>query len=303
MRTRVTAQIRIVSTLFFLVVRLVAITFIDNLAFFLAVYVLEALVAGVWIVVRYRIERMKMGFRLPSRSIVGGLTKQSLPLFLSSTMNQINLRGDVVFIQAILGSSSVGLYAAAARMSEIAYFLPTVFMDATLPSLVKLHEKHGHDGVEFRRVMQRSYDRAFWIGLAIAVAIGVVGSLLIDIFFDPIYQASKPLLWISLAACPFIFMSAVYSKWILTINTLWSSVVRHTSGAALNIALNLLLLPAIGIVGASIASLSSYIVASYLACFIGTRTRIAGWQMTLAIVAPVRFAVRRLSAGHTSKDN
>lgn len=302
LRTRTPALIRIVVTLGCLSIRLVAMLFTSSLMFFLTLYVLEALIAGLWVVLRYKRERRSEAFARPRVATVVALTRQSFPLFLSATANQVNLRGDVVFIQAFLGSTSVGIYSAAARLSEVAYFLPTVFMDATLPSLVRLHEAHGEDSDEFRSVMQRSYDRAFWTGVLVAVAIGALGTSVISLFLDPVYRESILLLWVSLISCPFIFMAAVYSKWILTLNTLWSSVVRHSLGALLNIGLNLYLIPRIGLIGASIASVSSYITASYLASFVGRRTRIAGWQMTLALVAPLRYVAGRWGPKPESKD-
>ena len=100
----------------------------------------------------------------------------------------------------------------ATRISELAYFLPVVFMNASLPVLLEIRNRHGNRHSNYRRFLQRSYDQAFWAGLAIAALAGVAGTALITSFLGPEFSAAIPVLWISLCACPFIFMAAVFSK-------------------------------------------------------------------------------------------
>jgi O-antigen/teichoic acid export membrane protein len=293
LRTRVPASIRIIVTVVVFIVRLAGIMLGAGLFFYLATYLLEAVAGSAWILIRYRRLRRTKAFARHEVAVSRGLLRKSFPLLISGVASQINLKGDVIVIQMVLGSSAVAIYSAAARLAEISYFLPTVFMNATLPGLVELHDKHGADSEYFRRVMQRSYDRAFWMGVVVAVATGVVGTAIILLFFDDEYEDSVLLLWIGLAVCPLMFMSAVYSKWILTVDLLWASTARNVIGAVANIGLNFALLPALGLAGASIATLVSYSLAAYFSCFFGRRTRIAGVQMTLAIAAPARMLFRR----------
>lgn len=291
MRSKNTALIRIGSTAVFFTVRLVALVVWPEVWLFLALYALESIAAGIGIFLRYRSDRTAPRLQRfsPRESI--GMLRESLPLLIGGVANQVNLRADVVVLQSMLGSTSVGIYSAAARMSELAYFLPTVFMNATLPVLLKTRKKYGADHPKYKRMLQRSYDQSFWMGVLIALAVALIGTLIIQFVFGPEYEESKYVLYIHLAACPFVFMAAVYSKWIIAEGYLWSSVVRHGIGAVLNIGANILLIPTLGVIGSAIATVISYTAASYLACFVGARSREAGVQMTLAIIAPVRFAV------------
>jgi len=59
-----------------------------------------------------------------------------------------------------------------------------------------------------------------------------------------------------------------------------------------NVALNYVLIPIYGPVGAAGATVISYSVASYGALFLHPRTRPAGWMMTRAMIAPIRYLFR-----------
>ncbi|MFT4011638.1 MAG: flippase, partial [Nocardioidaceae bacterium] len=295
MRSRDTASIRLVVTGALFIVRCAALWLVPNIWVFLALFVAEAVIASVWISVKYLRDESAPGLTRPAREHSVGMLPQSYPLLLSGIANQVNLRGDVVILQALAGSTAVGVYSAAARMSELAYFLPTVFMNATLPVLLQVRKEYGAEHPRYLRMLQRSYDQAFWVGVVIAVTVGVTGTAAISMFFGPAYDTSKHVLWIHVAACPFVFMAAVYSKWIIAEGTLWSSLVRHSLGAVANIVLNIVLIPRWGPVGSAVATLCSYVLASYVACFIGRRSRLAGRQMTLALIAPARLAVARLN--------
>jgi len=291
MKTKAVAWRRLTVTVLFFMARLVAIFYFQNLWIFIALFVAEAVLSSGAIFIKFLTDKSAAGFGRVSARDSLGLLKESWPLLISGIANQANLRSDVIVIQAVLGASAVGVYSAAARMSELAFFIPVVFMNATLPLLLKTRRVEGANSSAYRSALQRSYDGAFWLGVVVAVAAATAGTFVIRTFFSDVYGPSVPILWILVIACPFVFMAAVYSKWIIAEGILWASVVRHTVGAVANISLNLALLPIIGIQAAAISTVSSYIVASYLSCFLGRRSRLAGLQMTLAMIAPVRYTM------------
>jgi PST family polysaccharide transporter len=59
----------------------------------------------------------------------------------------------------------------------------------------------------------------------------------------------------------------------------------------------MILIPVYGGVGAAVATVVSYAAAGYLACFLTPNTREAGRMITLALVVPVRAAIRALRGG------
>ncbi|MCQ8115664.1 polysaccharide biosynthesis C-terminal domain-containing protein, partial [Vibrio parahaemolyticus] len=83
----------------------------------------------------------------------------------------------------------------------------------------------------------------------IAVVILLIGPWVLTTLYGAKYEASGPVLQIHVLALPFVFMAAVFSKFIIAENALFASLTRNTLGAVLNIALNFLLIPHWGILG------------------------------------------------------
>ena len=292
-----TARISVTVALFG--VRLALLAFWPNIWIMLVIYSLEGLISSLIIMFMYFRDKNSPKFARPSFTSMFGLLRRSWPLMLSSLADQANLKSSVIVIQAMLGEAAVGVYAAASRLSEISFFLPVVFMNSTFPVLLKVRKEKGADSKEYKAMLQRSYDQAFWFGLFVAVAVAIMGTILIRVVFGPRFEDAVPVLLVQALACPFVFMGAVYSKWIIAEGYLWSSLVRHSFGAGINILLNIALIPVIGVQGAAVATLVSYVSSSYFASFLGAKSRAAGIQMSLAVIWPARLArnwiMRRMS--------
>lgn len=293
MRTRRSALVRIPVLLVALGIRVAAVAMGADYRWFLVVFVLEPLVASALIVRAYRRDRAAPGLGRPTSVEARNLLGRSFPLLISGFANQVNLRADVVLIGAVQGAAGVAVYSAAARFSELAYFVPVMFMNASLPIMVRLRAEGGPDGGAYRRFVRAAYVRAFWLGVLVAVVVGLVGPVLIRGLFDSAYDRSATVLLVHLLACPFVYMAAVLSKWIIVEGFLWQSVKRHAVGAVINIAANLVLLPRYGLVGAAASTVASYLVASYLSCFVGSSMRTPARDMTRAIVFPLLWLLRR----------
>jgi O-antigen/teichoic acid export membrane protein len=281
----------LISTFFFLA-RLAAVLWIPNLWVLLVLFAVEAVVSGLSVVAVYRRDQLNPGLGMPRRRDVRKLLAQSWPLIISGLANQVNLKADVVLIGALLGAESVAVYSAAARLSELAYFLPLAFMNSTFPVLLSIRKSFGSTSRQYLDRLQRSYDQAFWAGVLIALVVAVSGTVIIRTAFGAAYDESVTILWVHVIAMPFVFMQAVYGKWIVAEGLLWNSVLRNSVGALVNIIATVLLLPHFGLLGAAWATVLSYISAAYLSTFLNRSSRVAGRQMTLALVAPVRLVAR-----------
>lgn len=294
MQTRRTAVIRIGVALSLFAVKVAAVLAGAPLFVFLSLFAIEPLIGSVLVVRAYRRTPHNPGWARPDRARIGALLRSSFPLILSGFANQLNLRSDIVLIQLVLGSSGVAVYAAGARISELAYFLPVAFMTASLPVLVSLRAEHGPESGPYREFLGRAYARAFWLGVLVAAVVALVGPPTVRILFGAEYADAATVIRWHVLACPFVFMAAVFSKWIIAEDQLWQSVLRHSCGAAVNIVLNLVLLPRYGVAAAALATAVSYIVASYLSCFLTRSGRVAGRDMTRAIAFPVLWLGTRL---------
>lgn len=299
MRSRRTATIRIISVTFMMAVRIVGIVVLPNVWLFIGIFVAETAVASLWIFWRFWFDPDSPAMSPPPRPEVRSMLRQSSPLALSAIADQVNLRADVVIIQALMGSVSVGIYSLAARVSELAYFLPIVIMNATLPVLLRALEDSRRTGsdMRYRRLLQVAYDRTFQVGVGIAVVVTAVclspAKHLVSSELQPVLGVLAIHVW----ASPFVFMGAVYSKWIIAEGYLWSSLVRHSFGAVTNVALNFVLIHHWGLNGAALATVVSYAAANYFTCFLGKQSRRQGYCMTRAFLSPFTALARIAGIG------
>jgi O-antigen/teichoic acid export membrane protein len=224
-----------------------------------------------------------------SRNRASELFGKSWPLIISSAAATVYLKMDQFMLGQMTGMSEVGIYAIAARMSEVWYALPVAIVSSIFPRLVELREQ---DGTKYRKRMQESIAILFWFGLAIAVAVSLVAKPLMTLLFGQSYEAAGTILAIHIWACPAVFMGMIVEKWFVTENLLKFLIGRQVLSAAVNVGLNLLLIPLFGAVGAAVATVIAYTLAYYVSCFTSRRTRPAAIWMTRAIAWPV-FIIKR----------
>ncbi len=297
LRTQVPASVRIAASTVTLVARLAALWLWPSVWLFLVLFVAEHLIGTFLVWLRYSRDRSAPGVSRPTIRGSFEVARRSMPLVLSGLANQVTLRGNVVILQVLSGNVAVAVFSLAVRVSELAQVIPSSFLNSTLPVMVSVRDRWGAGHRKYMSLLQGAYDRAFWLGVGVAIPVGLAGSFLIPWLFDPVYEPAVSILWIQLASCPFVFMSLVYSKWIIAEGVLWLSLVRHGVGAVLSVGLNIFLIPVLGLEGAALAALISYIFASYISAFFSARSLPAGVQMTLAMLAPLRFCARLFRRG------
>jgi O-antigen/teichoic acid export membrane protein len=289
--TRTPALIRVCSAISFFVVRILALLFFPSVIALVLLFVIEQVVNGFAIGFAYWRRTGRSPITRPELVETRTLARRALPLSLSGIANQVNLRSDILIIQALSGSVSVGLYSAAARLSEILYALPTAYMNATFPSLLDVRKQFGATSEQYYRALQQGFDAALWFGWLVVLGALVTADWVVVFLFGADYQLASAVLKVHVLACPFVFMAAILSKWIVAENQLWISLLRHSVGAVLAIALNFVLIPKFGIVGSAWATVVSYAAASYLFCFFTRSTRQVAWMMTKAFFAPARYPI------------
>lgn len=215
------------------------------------------------------------------------LFNQGWVIYLGSIFAVIYLKIDQVMLRWIEGSEAVGTYAVAAQLSEAWYFVPTAIVASFFPKLIDLREE---SLVKFNKRLQQLFDLLFILALAVSVVMTVLSGWIIDLFFGSHYIASASVLVIHIWASIFIFMRAAFSKWILIENALKFSLITQATGATVNVILNYLLIPKLGVQGAAYATLISYAFSSFFVLFIYNRTRPVFFMMLNSIFSPIRYA-------------
>ncbi len=203
------------------------------------------------------------------KSIAKLIIADAAPLILVSAFFTIYARIDQVFIKHMLGASSVGLYDAAVRLSEVWYFLPGIIVAGLFPAIG--NAKKTSELLYWKRT-QKLLFFIFAATLTLAIVTTTIATPLVGIVFGAAFAGAAPVLmvyvWSNIGAAlthvtQQILLLERLSKYIL-----FSSFF----GMATNVALCILLIPKYGMYGAALGSLIAYI-APFLSLFLLPKTR------------------------------
>ncbi|MFH1360101.1 MAG: flippase [Candidatus Omnitrophota bacterium] len=198
------------------------------------------------------------------------LMKDAWPLVLSGIAISIYMKIDQVMIKHMIGDASVGIYAVAVRLSEVWYFIPTLICGSLFPAI--LNSKKTSIDLYHRR-LQELYALMFWIAVVVAIPGTLFAVPIIKILFGAPYLESVSVLRIYIWSSIFVFLGVANGKYLISENYTRIAFLRTSVGMISNVLLNLVLIKYYGIIGAAIATVISYFIATFFIVFIAKTRR------------------------------
>jgi len=208
------------------------------------------------------------------------LLRESWPLIFSSLTIVIYMRIDQVMLGRMLGASAVGIYSAAVRISEVWYFIPMAVFSSIAPYITET--KKNNEQAYYER-LQYLFNGMVGTAIVIAIIVSLSADKLIIMLFGSEYSAAGPVLTIHIWAAIFVFLGVVRGLWIINEGLMKWAFATNVIGAIMNILLNLMLIPLYGIIGSAVATVFSYMIATYLACGFYKKTRIIFYMQTRSL--------------------
>ena len=223
------------------------------------------------------------------------LLRDSWPLILSSAMVTIYMKIDQVMLGNMANNQAVGNYAAAVKFSEAWYFVPTAICASVFPAIIRAKQRSKQ---EYYDKLQQLYDLMAWMSLLIAILMTFIsGTLTSSLLGEGYTEAGKILAW-HIWAGPFVFLGVARSQWLMAENLTWFSFATTSLGTVVNLLLNYWLIPIYGGIGAAIATVISYAVASYLTCILYPKMFDTAWMLTKALFIPFRIRQNFIYLSH-----
>lgn len=254
--------------------------------------VLEQLLGGICLVVAYRTDRSWSGVWRIDRRILWRLVADAWPLLLSGLAIALYMRVDQFVIMAAHGPAETGVYAAAVRLSEIFYVLPTIVVTTFFPRWQALM---GESGDRHRMAVRFAMAAMVTVSVAVALVMSLAASPLIHLLYDARYDRAVPVLTIHIWTVVFVSMGLLGNQWYLSHNLQNRTLICTVLGAGSNFAINLLLVPSMGAIGGAIASLAAQIISTFLADVFSAKTRPLFALKVQALLWPVVWVWRRRS--------
>jgi O-antigen/teichoic acid export membrane protein len=271
---------RSAAFLLFSVIRVLLILYEYSVVYFAAASTMEIAIGGMFLVWLYW---CKPGIKVEwqfSRTIMMSLLKDGWPLIISSALIIVHTRIDQVMIGKMLGNADVGIYSAAIRLSDSWLFIPTLLIQTLTPYFINLREINS--GLYSARLIQL-YSIMLWLGVLAGIVTVIFGEYFIVLLFGEGYRIAYLPLVFTIWTGIFISQSVARGIWMIAENMQSYRLANNLIAVPMNIALNWLFIPKYGIVGASVASLISIGMGTWIIPFFFKPLRESNKQIIMSI--------------------
>lgn len=192
----------------------------------------------------------------PGKGLLAHMLRYSVPLIPTTIFWWITSVSDRYMITAFLGSDANGIYAVAAKIPTLLTLMATIFLEAWQFSAIAESAGERREHIRFYSKIWKIFMSAMFLAGGVVIALSQWEIRVLSA--DEYYSAWQyiPLLSAAMIFSSFVtFAGSIYvveKKSLLSFGT-------SMAGAAVNILLNLILIPTeLGIQGAVIATFSSY---------------------------------------------
>jgi len=241
-------------------------------------------------------ELLRRGYRLRPRldsAVVRGILPRAAPMVAASILGLMIYNSDLVFLRFMEGTASVGYYAAAYTLVSFLSNIGIAYALSLLPTLTRLHGTRDQQ----QRLYHTAVAHVFAATLPVALGGTVLAGGIIALVFGGAYLDSGVALRVLVWAIPASVLRDIAIVALMAAGRERRILELTAGAAALNLVLNLLLIPRFSLTGAAVATVATEVVrmvaALVLARAEGLRTpglhrfwkaTLAGAAMTLVLL-------------------
>lgn len=228
-----------------------------DIIFFATWYIIASLVVLVYSIIIY-----SYNFDLPKFEIDLNFWKSSIkeawPFGVTTMLVSIYYWIDSLILSIMAGNEAVGWYNAAYRLIFVLLFIPIVFNTVIFPLMSQFYGTSSD-------YLKISFKKYFKYMTMIAIPIGVGTTLLANeiilLVFGPAYTNSVIALQVLVWSAVFIFMSGAFARLLEVSNKQLVLTKISAVLVVINIFLNIILIPNLGYVGASLVTVITELLA------------------------------------------
>lgn len=232
-------------------------------------------------------------WKWPAPSAVGELPRQSGLITISRSLRTIIVSFDVILLGLMVKSAEVGLYSAAYR---IVFFVMAIMYASHVAFLPEM-SRGGSDNSRMSSILSRAIGLSVTVVLPFVVGGWLIAPSLMALIFGEPYRGGAVALQLLLLSILLIAIHGTTRNVFLARERLGTETTIVAIGVAVNIILNVLLIPRAGITGAAVATVIGEAVILVLAA--GTVLRMGLRPGLSRVVAPM-IAVVGLAGAMTA---
>lgn len=208
--------------------------------------------------------------------LIHDILSYSIPLIPNSISWWINNSLDRYIISFYSGISVLGIYSVAYKIPSIVAIISTIFSNSWQISAIENYDSQ--DAIEFYEDVYKKYSSLYIVFAAsVIVFIKIIARIMFAKDFYSAWICSMILILAAVFQAMSGYLGAIYGAAMKTKSIFITTMI----GAFINIFLNLILIPLVGVEGAAIATLISYIVVWTIRIF------------SIKKIMPLNFTIKR----------
>jgi O-antigen/teichoic acid export membrane protein len=247
---------------------------------------IEYMLIAILLIIMYRVKggaHISFSLRLGRRMFA-----KSKYYILSNMMVVVFTHTGKILINILLDDAATGYYSAAAAIIAMPSFVFTAVVDSFRPLVLKSNTME-----QLNENMIKLYAIVFYLAFAQCVGISVLAQPIVNIIYGAEYMASVGVLRIGIWYTIISYMAFARGVWILAAGRQKYLWIINLSGAITNLAVNFIVIPRVGILGAAISSVVTEFVANIVVCYFVKSLREGNMLMLKAINPKVLLSILR----------
>lgn len=177
--------------------------------------------------------------------------RSSLPLGIAYAVVSLYMTVDMLLLERIKGVEAVGYYNASYKFVYLSVVFPLAFATSLFPFMSEYSKVNQE---KLRTLFQKSFDYMLLVALPLATSLTVLAPKVIVLVFGTEFSPSIPALQILVWGIALMFPGIIFGYLMIALDQQRKSLVIDCWGLAINVGLNLVLIPMIGFIGASIVT-------------------------------------------------
>ncbi|MBY0245375.1 MAG: flippase, partial [Sphingobacteriaceae bacterium] len=203
------------------------------------------------------------------------LLKNAWSLAFAAILVSIYMKIDQIMVESYLGTDALGIYSTVVSLSESWYFIPVAIVTSIFPALMNAKRE---DPERYQKRLQNLYDLMVWLSVSVALVMTFLSPWLYALVYKAEFASGASVLSVHIWAGVFVFLGSASGQFLIAEGYTKIAMLRTGMGALTNILLNIIWIPKYGIMGAALATLAAYFVATFFIILI-PKTRKQGIMM------------------------
>lgn len=185
----------------------------------------------------------------------GQLLSEGAPLLCSGLLVVVTMHCDRLLLMQLAGETAAGVYAAAARLTEMMHVLPVALGAAFLPRFSTLH---ANDPAGYLRAARQAGLVVVGLTVGLAATFSLLAPWLIPTLLGEAYRSSASVWRVQVWSLVFVAIVSIRSRlWVVEGRTKWILAISAVT-AAINVGGNWWLIPKQGAIGAAWAAVVAW---------------------------------------------